>query len=282
MDCLKNVVLFCQRIGLSVSVVTHVCMCLVYRQYLMRNPCPTLPFHHQVPPPHSDTVEFYQRLSTETLFFIFYYLEVKNRYENSFSQRSSVQPPPPVYRAPRRSIWQPKPWRSSRGGSTPSTWCGFSGTRSPRPSPMSLNRWEQSSPFPLSMLGFLTFFDFCCFPGNLHLLRLWEVGAAEEGGIHVRVPVPRRPRPPVSRREQEGRSDTRGKPIRLPTFLDFLGGEDDGLQWHNWTPLPLPSFLIIVCFKSVVSFASRGPKNQQKRLLCVHTDPQLSQDRVQN
>uniref|UniRef100_A0A8C7XMJ1 CCR4-NOT transcription complex subunit 3 n=1 Tax=Oryzias sinensis TaxID=183150 RepID=A0A8C7XMJ1_9TELE len=45
------------------------------RQYLMRNPCPTLPFHHQVPPPHSDTLEFYQRLSTETLFFIFYYLE---------------------------------------------------------------------------------------------------------------------------------------------------------------------------------------------------------------
>ncbi|KPP75500.1 hypothetical protein Z043_105238, partial [Scleropages formosus] len=45
------------------------------RQYLMRNPCPTLPFHHQVPPPHSDSVEFYQRLSTETLFFIFYYLE---------------------------------------------------------------------------------------------------------------------------------------------------------------------------------------------------------------
>uniref|UniRef100_A0A8C5DZE1 CCR4-NOT transcription complex subunit 3 n=1 Tax=Gouania willdenowi TaxID=441366 RepID=A0A8C5DZE1_GOUWI len=45
------------------------------RQYLMRNPCPTLPFHHQVPTPHSDTVDFYQRLSTETLFFIFYYLE---------------------------------------------------------------------------------------------------------------------------------------------------------------------------------------------------------------
>uniref|UniRef100_A0A4W4HR97 CCR4-NOT transcription complex subunit 3 n=1 Tax=Electrophorus electricus TaxID=8005 RepID=A0A4W4HR97_ELEEL len=45
------------------------------RQYLMRNPCPTLPFHHQVPPQHSDSIEFYQRLSTETLFFIFYYLE---------------------------------------------------------------------------------------------------------------------------------------------------------------------------------------------------------------
>uniref|UniRef100_A0A3Q2ZTH7 CCR4-NOT transcription complex, subunit 3a n=1 Tax=Kryptolebias marmoratus TaxID=37003 RepID=A0A3Q2ZTH7_KRYMA len=46
------------------------------RQYLMRNPCPTLPYHHQVPTHHSDTIEFYQRLSTETLFFIFYYLEV--------------------------------------------------------------------------------------------------------------------------------------------------------------------------------------------------------------
>ncbi|XP_058715549.1 LOW QUALITY PROTEIN: CCR4-NOT transcription complex subunit 3 [Poecile atricapillus] len=45
------------------------------RQYLPRNPCPTPPYHHQLPPPHSDTVEFYQRLSTETLFFIFYYLE---------------------------------------------------------------------------------------------------------------------------------------------------------------------------------------------------------------
>lgn len=43
----------------------------------MRNPCPTLPFHHQMPPHHSDSIEFYQRLSTETLFFIFYYLEVK-------------------------------------------------------------------------------------------------------------------------------------------------------------------------------------------------------------
>lgn len=47
------------------------------RQYLPRNPCPTPPYHHQMPPPHSDTVEFYQRLSTETLFFIFYYLEVQ-------------------------------------------------------------------------------------------------------------------------------------------------------------------------------------------------------------
>ncbi|ELR45619.1 CCR4-NOT transcription complex subunit 3, partial [Bos mutus] len=34
------------------------------RQYLPRNPCPTPPYHHQMPPPHSDTVEFYQRLPT--------------------------------------------------------------------------------------------------------------------------------------------------------------------------------------------------------------------------
>ena len=31
--------------------------------------------HLQTPLPHSDTVEFFQRLSTETLFFIFYYME---------------------------------------------------------------------------------------------------------------------------------------------------------------------------------------------------------------
>jgi len=45
------------------------------RQYLPRNPCPTPSYYPQVPPPHSDTVEFFQRLSTETLFFIFYYME---------------------------------------------------------------------------------------------------------------------------------------------------------------------------------------------------------------
>lgn len=45
------------------------------RQYLPRNPCPTPPYYHQVPLAHSDTLEFFQRLSTETLFFIFYYME---------------------------------------------------------------------------------------------------------------------------------------------------------------------------------------------------------------
>lgn len=45
------------------------------RPYLPRNPCPTPLYYHQTPLPHSDTVEFFQRLSTETLFFIFYYME---------------------------------------------------------------------------------------------------------------------------------------------------------------------------------------------------------------
>ncbi|XP_011311997.1 CCR4-NOT transcription complex subunit 3 isoform X2 [Fopius arisanus] len=45
------------------------------RSYLPRNLCQTPPYYQQVPLPHSDTVEFFQRLSTETLFFIFYYME---------------------------------------------------------------------------------------------------------------------------------------------------------------------------------------------------------------
>ncbi|KAK6625745.1 hypothetical protein RUM43_006044 [Polyplax serrata] len=45
------------------------------RQYLPRNPIQTPSYYSQTPLPHSDTVEFFQRLSTETLFFIFYYME---------------------------------------------------------------------------------------------------------------------------------------------------------------------------------------------------------------
>ncbi|XP_050429834.1 CCR4-NOT transcription complex subunit 3 isoform X1 [Adelges cooleyi] len=43
--------------------------------YLPRNPCPTPHYYNQGPLPHSDSLEFFQRLSTETLFFIFYYME---------------------------------------------------------------------------------------------------------------------------------------------------------------------------------------------------------------
>uniref|UniRef100_A0A669E936 CCR4-NOT transcription complex, subunit 3a n=1 Tax=Oreochromis niloticus TaxID=8128 RepID=A0A669E936_ORENI len=69
------------------------------RQYLMRNPCPTLPFHHQVPPHHSDSIEFYQRLSTETLFFIFYYLEV-----NTLHKEGGVHLRVQVPRRPRPAV----------------------------------------------------------------------------------------------------------------------------------------------------------------------------------
>ena len=45
------------------------------RPYLPRNPCPTPSYYPQLPPAQSDEIEFFLRLSTETLFFIFYYME---------------------------------------------------------------------------------------------------------------------------------------------------------------------------------------------------------------
>lgn len=45
------------------------------RPYLQRNPYPTPYYYHQHPPTHFDSFEFFQRLSIETLFFIFYYME---------------------------------------------------------------------------------------------------------------------------------------------------------------------------------------------------------------
>ncbi|XP_015763384.1 PREDICTED: CCR4-NOT transcription complex subunit 3-like isoform X2 [Acropora digitifera] len=45
------------------------------RPFLPRSPYPTPAYHHQHPPQHVDSIEFFQRLSTETLFFIFYYQE---------------------------------------------------------------------------------------------------------------------------------------------------------------------------------------------------------------
>ena len=50
---------------------------LFCRPYLQRNPYPTPYYYHQHPPTHFDSFEFFQRLSIETLFFIFYYMEVE-------------------------------------------------------------------------------------------------------------------------------------------------------------------------------------------------------------
>ncbi|KAG5876705.1 hypothetical protein JTB14_038025 [Gonioctena quinquepunctata] len=45
------------------------------RTYLPRSPCTTPSYYIQTPLAHSDSLEFYQRLATETLFFVFYYME---------------------------------------------------------------------------------------------------------------------------------------------------------------------------------------------------------------
>ncbi|XP_065899735.1 CCR4-NOT transcription complex subunit 3-like [Dysidea avara] len=45
------------------------------RPYLQRNPHPSPLYHHQHPPATFDNFDLYQRLSIETLFFIFYYME---------------------------------------------------------------------------------------------------------------------------------------------------------------------------------------------------------------
>ncbi|XP_075908598.1 CCR4-NOT transcription complex subunit 3-like isoform X3 [Petromyzon marinus] len=45
------------------------------RHYLPRSPCPIPVYHQPALPGSYDSLDFYQRLSTETLFFIFYYLE---------------------------------------------------------------------------------------------------------------------------------------------------------------------------------------------------------------
>ncbi|KAJ8981393.1 hypothetical protein NQ317_002587, partial [Molorchus minor] len=45
------------------------------RTYLPRTPCTTPSYYIQTPLAHSDSLEFYQRLATETLFFVFYYME---------------------------------------------------------------------------------------------------------------------------------------------------------------------------------------------------------------
>jgi len=45
------------------------------RNYLPRSPCQTPPYYPQVSPPIADTLEYFNRLTPETLFFIFYYME---------------------------------------------------------------------------------------------------------------------------------------------------------------------------------------------------------------
>ena len=48
----------------------------------------TVPYYPQTPPASSDTAEFYYRLAPDTLFFVFYYMEVAKIQQNSFSIRA--------------------------------------------------------------------------------------------------------------------------------------------------------------------------------------------------
>ena len=133
------------------------------RPYLPRNPCQTPAYYPQAPPPASDTIDFFQRLSTETLFFIFYYMEgTKAQYLAA--------------KALKKQSW--------RFHTKYMMW--FQRHEEPK---MINEEYEQvdddvdcdDDSIPL-------------FPGHLHLLWLWEVGAEEKGRIHVRVQVPGRPR----------------------------------------------------------------------------------------
>lgn len=55
---------------INVSIIFKTIFCLIGIEYLK-----IFLILLQIQLPHSDTVEFFQRLSTETLFFIFYYME---------------------------------------------------------------------------------------------------------------------------------------------------------------------------------------------------------------
>ncbi|XP_068672570.1 uncharacterized protein [Montipora foliosa] len=62
------------------------------RPFLPRNQYPTPAHHHQHPPQHVDSIEFFQRLSTETLFFIFYYQEVSFSRKREKATFASLAP----------------------------------------------------------------------------------------------------------------------------------------------------------------------------------------------
>jgi len=51
-------------------------MWMMIRTHLPRNTCVTPAYYPQMPMPGSDSLDFFLRLTTETLFFIFYYMEV--------------------------------------------------------------------------------------------------------------------------------------------------------------------------------------------------------------
>ena len=53
-------------------------------------PGQTVPYYPQTPPAGSDTPEFYYRLAPDTLFFVFYYMEVRQTHGESLATRHCV------------------------------------------------------------------------------------------------------------------------------------------------------------------------------------------------
>lgn len=110
------------------------------RSYLPKMPCQTPSYYPQVPPPNADSLEYFLRLSPETLFFTFYYMEVRHSAIFFAPTRSTIRI---IYcfRAPVPNSSPPRLSKSSPGASTPSISCGSRGTKSPNRSPMTLNRF---------------------------------------------------------------------------------------------------------------------------------------------
>ena len=157
------------------------CLFHSFRPYLPPNPCPVPSYYPQQCLPHSDSIEFFHRLSTESLFFIFYFMEVCLCWRLT---RIGFN----VFWCDRRELkhntWQLRLSRSSPGVSTPNTWCGFRGTKSPKPLPMNTNRY-----WTLLTISQQDLSNFDLFKGNIHLLRLWKVGPKKERGLYLRVSV---------------------------------------------------------------------------------------------
>ena len=158
-----NECIFCSMLEAASHHLPHPSDSERLRPYLPRNPCHTPPYYPQAPPPGSDTIDFFQRLSTETLFFIFYYMEgTKAQYLAA--------------KALKKQSW--------RFHTKYMMW--FQRHEEPK---MINDEYEQ-----VRQLTVIIQWSDCIFiSGHLHLLWLWEVGSEEEGGIHIWVQIPRGP-----------------------------------------------------------------------------------------
>lgn len=140
------------------------------RHYLPRSPYMTPPYYPQSVPLASDSLDFFHRLSTETLFFIFYYLEgTKAQYLAA--------------KALKKQSW--------RFHTKYMMW--FQRHEEPK---TITEEYEQVifnwSHFNWRDVAFNLVF--LIDKGHLYLLWLREVGPEEKGGLHVRVQISRRSR----------------------------------------------------------------------------------------